>query len=92
MLTNELKGLIFSKIVVSSNQEKVKENFESSSLFSINLTFNSKKNLVSVKAFKLVEEEKKDLQKTEDDFLLSKQLKISSCLMRIMKSSKKLVF
>lgn len=92
LLTTELKGLLYSKIVISSNNEKVKDKLEPDSVFSLNLSFKSQKNLISVKAFKMVEEEKKDEQKTDSDFLLSKQMKITSCLMRIMKSSKKMTF
>lgn len=62
ILTTELKGLMFSKIVLSSNNEKVKDKLLADSVYRINREFKSKRNQIKVKAFKILEEEKKEVQ------------------------------
>ena len=91
-LQTELKGLLFSKVIVSSNAEKVKDELRSDSIFSVNTKFSNKRNLIKIKTFKYVEQDQKEEKTSEKAFIISKKIKINSCLMKIMKSSKKVRF
>lgn len=84
-LKASLAGLLASKILCSSSN---KDKFDDTCIIYVNRKFEHKKTVIKVKDLKVEKAVKLESDSSSQKYLISKSIKIESCLIRIMKSSK----